>query len=85
MWDPSAWSWVEKASIITLLVANILALVGIARFAFNMILGKKIVPGWAYDDLARERDELRIENKALLGVTLRAIKVTDRAVGPLEA
>ena len=81
MLDPAAWTWVEKAGIITLLTGNIAALITSARFAWKSIQERKWVPGWAYEELLRERDRLRIENDAYRDVTLRAIRVTDRIVG----
>jgi hypothetical protein len=81
MLDPAAWTWVEKAGVVSLLAGNIAALITTARFAFKSLQEKKWVPGWAYDEMVRERDRLRIENDAYRDVTLRAIRVTDRIVG----
>lgn len=81
MLDPAAWTWVEKAGVVSLLAGNIAALITTARFAFKSLQEKKWVPGWAYEEMVRERDRLRIENDAYRDVTLRAIRVTDRIVG----
>ena len=79
--NPADWAWVEKASIILLLTLNLVALIIIARFIFKQLQERQWVPGWVYAELAEERDCLRVENKALRDVTLRAIKVTASAVG----
>jgi len=79
--DPATWSWAEKTGIVGLLCANILALVNVSRFAFKSLQERQWVPGWAYDDLIRERDRLRAENDAYRDVTLRAIRVTSKLVG----
>ena len=84
MLDPAQWTWVEKAGVISLLAGNIAALISTARFAFKSLQEKKWVPGWAYDEIVRERDRLRIENEAYRDVTLRAIRVTDRVVAGKE-
>jgi len=81
MLDPNQWTWVEKAGIITLLTGNIAALITTTRFAFKSLQERRWVPGWAYEEMMRERDRLRIENDAYRDVTLRAIRVTDRIVG----
>ena len=84
MLDPAQWTWVEKAGVVSLLAGNIAALISTARFAFKSLQEKKWVPGWAYEELLRERDRLRIENEAYRDVTLRAIRVTDRVVARTE-
>ena len=84
MLDPANWTWVEKAGVVSLLAGNIAALISTARFAFKSLQEKKWVPGWAYDEIVRERDRLRIENEAYRDVTLRAIRVTDRIVAGKE-
>jgi len=84
MLDPTQWTWVEKAGVISLLAGNIAALISTARFAFKSLQEKKWVPGWAYEEIVRERDRLRIENEAYRDVTLRAIRVTDRVVAGKE-
>ena len=84
MLDTTDWTWVEKAGIISLLAGNVAALITTARFAFKSLQEKKWVPGWAYEELLRERDRLRIENEAYRDVTLRAIRVTDRVVARTE-
>ena len=77
---PETWAWIEKAGILTVLVCNIVVLVSITRFVFKQLQARQWVPGWVYQELADERDHLRVENKALRDVTLRAIKVTQNAV-----
>jgi len=84
MLDPQTWTWVEKAGVVSLLAGNICALISTARFAFKSLQEKKWVPGWAYEEIVRERDRLRIENEAYRDVTLRAIRVTDRIVAGKE-
>ena len=84
MLDTTDWTWVEKAGIVSLLAGNVAALITTARFAFKSLQEKKWVPGWAYEELLRERDRLRIENEAYRDVTLRAIRVTDRVVARTE-
>lgn len=78
---PEQWVWIEKAGVLTVLVVNIAALVAIARFVFRQLQTRQWVPGWVYQELADERDHLRVENKALRDVTLRAVKLTESAVG----
>lgn len=75
------WSWIEKAGILTVLLVNIWVLARLARFIFTQLQQKQWVPGWVYVELAQERDCLRVENKALRDVTLRAVKVTESAMG----
>jgi hypothetical protein len=84
MLDPAAWSWIEKAGIISLLGGNIAALVSVTRFAFKSLQNKQWVPGWAYTELAVERDRLRAENDAYRDVTLRAISITTKVIGSKE-
>lgn len=73
--DPATWAWVEKASIVGLLAANIVALLSLGRVAMKLVLGKQVVPGWALEDARQENAYLRRENEALRNVTLRAVRV----------
>lgn len=75
------WAWIEKAGILTVLLVNIWVMARSARFIFTQLQQKQWVPGWVYLELAHERDCLRVENKALRDVTLRAVKVTESAIG----
>jgi hypothetical protein len=84
MLDPTTWSWLEKAGIISLLGGNIAALVSVTRFAFKSLQNKQWVPGWAYMELMVERDRLRSENDAYRDVTLRAISITTKVIGSKE-
>lgn len=77
---PEQWTWIEKAGILTVLLINIWVMGRLARFIFTQLQQKQWVPGWVYVELAHERDSLRVENKALRDVTLRAVKVTESAV-----
>jgi hypothetical protein len=79
--QPETWAWIEKAGILTVLLCNMWVLGRLGRFIFTQLQAKQWVPGWVYLELAHERDSLRVENKALRDVTLRAVKVTESALG----
>lgn len=81
MLQPETWAWIEKVGILTVLMLNLTAILGLGRFIFKQLQERRWVPGWVYAELAQERDYLKVENQALRGVTLRAIRVTANAVG----
>ena len=78
------WPIVEKGSIVAVLTLNIVVLGRLGKFVFTSLQAKEWVPGWIYEQLLRERDELKIEVRTLRGVAGRAIRITDRMVGSEE-
>lgn len=78
---PEQWAWIEKAGILTVLLANIVVLYKLGVVGLRQITGGEWVPGRYYKDLCADRDRLRAENDAYRSVTLRAVGVVERVAG----